>query len=297
MVSTLFFPEVYGAQRWIRLPGITIQPVEFVKLLYILFFSYHFGRFYNKKVKAGTVLRLPLLIIGITILFVFLLQGDLGSTLILMMMTLCIFLAVPEKKYNKYKVVISLFMIVSIALFYIFGPSISEMIYSLPDDSSAKVRLLRIAVLFNPLEDVFNTGYQVTNSLVALVHGGLFGSGIGNSTTKFILPEPYNDAIIAVIAEELGLIGLAFLFVLYFYIISRLLNYAKLSKINIYDRLILIGIASFFAAQFFANVGGMVGAIPMTGVTLLFVSSGGSSILSAFIAIGIAQGVIKKYIK
>ncbi len=65
----------------------------------------------------------------------------------------------------------------------------------------------------------------------------------------------------------------------------------------IYDRLILIGIASFFMAQFFVNIGGMIGLIPMTGVTLLFVSSGGSSIITAFLAIGIAQGVIKRYIK
>ena len=297
LLGTLVFEEVNGAKAWLRLPGITIQPVEFLKILIILFLASHFGKFYGTKAKVSAILRLPLLVLGASFLFVFLAQNDLGSALILIIISLCTFLAIPDPKYNKTKFAICFLLLVTVVLFYIFGPALSEYIYGLSNDFPLKSQLLRIAVLFDPLNDVYNTGYQLTNSLVALVDGGLFGSGPGNSTTKFIVPEPYNDAILSVIVEELGIFGVLFVFGTYFYIISRLLGYAKLEQIRITDRLILIGIASFFMAQLFVNVGGMVGLIPMTGVTLLFISSGGSSIFAAFIAMGIALGVTKRYLK
>jgi cell division protein FtsW len=297
MLSTLLFEEVNGAQRWIRIPGFTLQPVEFLKVFLVLFLSYHFGRHYKKDVKPSKVIKLPIILTVVIFVFVAVFQGDLGSALILVMIALCMFLAFPEKKYNGYKLTICSFMLISVVAFYLFGSTLAEWIYAQPEDFPGRARLMRLAILFDPLYDVFVSGFQLTNALVALMHGGVFGMGIGNSTTKFILPEPSNDAILAVIAEETGLIGVGIVFILYFYIVSRLLNYAKYEQINIYDRLILIGIASFFMAQFFTNVGGMIGLIPMTGVTLLFVSSGGTSIMSAFIAMGIAQGVIKRYIK
>lgn len=297
MLVTLLFPEHFGAKSWIRLPGFTIQPVEFLKLTLIIFFSYHFGRFYKSNVPALTILSLPLIVLAISFVFVFILQNDLGSAMILLIISLSVFMAIPEKKYKTIKISVLVFMIVSIILFYLLGPQISDMVYALPDDASFKRQLLRIATLFDPLRDVYNSGYQLSNSLVALSEGGLFGQGLGQSDSKFIIPEPYNDAIIAVIAEELGLIGISIVFGLYIFIVYRLLEYAKLSQISIYDRLILIGIASFFMAQFFVNIGGIVGLIPMTGVTLLFISSGGSSIISAFLAMGIALGVIKRYKK
>ncbi|MDL2212074.1 FtsW/RodA/SpoVE family cell cycle protein [Erysipelotrichaceae bacterium OttesenSCG-928-M19] len=297
MLATLLFPAQYGAQAWIRIPGMTLQPVEFLKITLILYFAYHFGRFYQTKAKVSQIIRAPLVVLIISFGFVFFIQNDLGSAMILAIIALCIYLAIPEKKYNSSKLIICLGIVAVIVLFYIFGSQLSDWIYQLPNDYPFKAQLLRIAILFNPLHDVYNSGYQLTNSLVALVQSGPFGMGFGNSDTKFLVPEPYNDAILAVIAEETGLIGIGLVFGLYIYIISRLLSYAKMSKILIYDRLILIGIASFFMAQFFVNVGGMVGLIPMTGVTLLFISSGGSSIITAFITIGIAQGVIKRYIK
>ena len=297
MIATLFFPEQNGAKAWLRIPGMTIQPVEFLKLTLILYFGYHFGRYYNTNTKAWDVIKMPLIILIVCFVFVTGFQNDLGSALILVIISLCMFLAIPEKKFNKYKIGICLIMFIVVFLVYFFGKDLSAYIYDLPNTFPGKSQLLRIAVLFDPLKDIYNTGYQVSNSLVALVQSGPFGAGIGNSSTKFIVPEPYNDAILAVIAEETGILGISGVFLLYIYIITRLLNYAKMTQIKITDRLILIGIASFFMAQFFVNVGGMVGLIPMTGVTLLFISSGGSSIITAFITIGIAQGVIKRYIK
>lgn len=297
MLATLLFPEHFGAKSWIRLPGFTIQPVEFLKITLVIFYAYHFGRHYRSNVSALNILKLPLIVLGVSFFFVFILQNDLGSAMIILIISLSIFMAIPEKKFTKIKLIVFVSIIVSIVLFYLFGSAISEYVYALPDDASFKRQLLRIATLFDPLRDVYNSGYQLTNSLVALSEGGLFGHGLGQSISKFIIPEPYNDAIIAVIAEEFGLFGISVIFGLYIFIVFKLLEYAKLEQISIYDRLMLIGIASFFMAQFFVNIGGIVGLIPMTGVTLLFISSGGSSILSAFLAIGIALGIIKRYRK
>lgn len=298
MFATLLFADEKGAKAWIRIPGLmTIQPVEFLKIVMILFLADHFGRHYGTDVKPMAVLRAPILFVGGAFIFVTVLQNDLGSALTLLIIALCVFLAVPEKKYTQAKIIILVIMGVTILLFYVLGPILSEWVYSLPNDFPKKSQLLRLAVLFDPLHDTYGSGYQVTNALASLSNSGLFGHGLGNSETKMLLPEVYNDAIIAVIAEETGLVGIFFVFGLYFYIINRLLSFALFKGVAIKDKLVLIGIASFFMAQFFVNIGGMAGVIPMTGVTLLFISSGGSSILTAFMTIGIAQGVIKRYIK
>ncbi|WP_423364577.1 FtsW/RodA/SpoVE family cell cycle protein [Mycoplasma sp. P36-A1] len=297
MIMTLFFPSVNGSKSWINLGFMTIQPTEFLKMFVILDNAVYFS---SKKYQSETVFNAykePLLKLLISVLFIFILQNDLGNALIIIMIYLVMFYAIPDPRIKKFKKTFAIAMAIFIILFYIFGKQLSDLIYSLPDDFFKKAQLTRIAVLFNPLKDVYISGFQVTNALVALASGGLFGMGLNNSTTKFLLPEAYNDAIIAVIAEELGLVGVLVLFILYIGIIVKLLSYAEKPKISTDSRLLLVGVAAFFMAQFFVNIGGMVGLIPMTGVTLLFVSSGGSSILMAFISIGIAQATIKRYLK
>lgn len=295
MIATLLYPEVNGSKRWIRLGSITIQPIEFFKLYFIIMLSYHFYYWRNKKATALRVLAGPIAAMFGIAVFVFFLQGDLGSTLILFMIGLIIFFAVPGKRYYNAKVITGVLIIIMLILFYTLGPKFSEYIYSLPATSSLKIRLLRIAVLFDPLKDVLEYGFQLTQSLTAMSSAGFIGLNLGNSEVKHILPEPYNDAIIAVIAEETGLIGLALLFILFFLIIKRIFSYSIIARKNLLHSLVLIGLASYFMVQFFVNVGGMIGLIPMTGVTLPFVSSGGSSTITSFIAIGIAQSIIKRY--
>lgn len=296
MGATLAFEPQYGAQAWIRFPGGSIQPVELLKLTIILYYAYHFGKFYKKDVSALRIMLTPTIILLISFLFIVLGQNDLGGAMTLLIIALCIFMAVPEKKFNKIKFSILFIMVITIFVFYYKGSEISNLIFSLPSDAMFKTQLVRIATLFDPLRDVYGSGYQLSNSLAAISESGLIPKGLGQSDIKYIVPEPYNDAIIAVIAEELGLLGISAIFLTYLYIISRLFSYAKIAHMHVYDRLILIGIASFFMAQFFVNIGGMVGLIPMTGVTLLFVSSGGTSIVTAFLSIGVAQGVIKRYL-
>lgn len=296
MILTLFFPEVNGSKRWIRIPGgLTIQPIEFFKIFFILYLANYFSKESVKNISVMQFLKVPIIFLIVISIFVFVLQGDLGSTLIIMMITLFMYFSLPQKKFSFSKRVIFISIVILLILFYTIGPLLTDYLYNLPDDSSLKVRLLRIAVLFDPLKDVYGYGYQLTNSLSSFASSNILGAGLGNSEIKYLIPEPYNDAIIAVIAEETGIWGIIIVFGCYFAIINRLFVYAMKSKVNLLDRLVLIGIASFIVVQFFVNIGGMVGIIPMTGVTLLFVSSGGSSIITAFIAIGIAQSIIKRY--
>lgn len=117
MFATLLFPAQGGAQAWIRLPGVTIQPVEFLKLFMIIYLAYYFGIFYNKKAEVSRVLLLPLLLTTISVFFVFIIQNDLGSALILLMIVLCMIFALPEKKYNRVKIILLVAMIAFIVLF------------------------------------------------------------------------------------------------------------------------------------------------------------------------------------
>lgn len=297
MISTLFFQDTKGAHAWILLPGFTFQPVEFLKIASVIMFANHYaGNLENQK-SVWEVIRIPLIFTLVYFVFITELQNDLGNGLIFVMIAYAIFLCVPDERFVMIKRISLVLMIIGVILFYIFGPVLSHTIYNLPDGIPFKVQLSRVAVLFDPMHDLYKDGYQVLNSLVAVSNGGLFGVGLGNSTSKMVVPEISNDAIIAVIAEETGLIGVIFLLVLYFLIVSRIINFATIKNMDNRARLILIGIASYFVAQFFVNVGGMIGLIPMTGVTLLFISSGGTSILAAFTSIGIVQAIIKEYIK
>jgi len=296
MGATLFFEEQNGAQAWVRFGPFSLQPVEFLKVIVIVQFARYFS---NPKLSVMSMLDVvlkPLIAFIAMGVFIVGAQNDLGNFLIITMIYFVLFLMIPDYRFKWFKISFSAVGIISVLALYIFGHSIADWVYSLEPGATGRLQLLRIAVLFDPLRDVFVSGFQVTNALVALSSAGLFGSGLNTSMAKTILPEPYNDAIIAVITEETGLIGVIVLFFLYGVIINRLISYSLKIKNN-QDRIVLMGIATFFMAQFFVNIGGMVGLIPMTGVTLLFVSSGGSSILTAFVTMGIAQSIIAKYIK
>lgn len=294
MVATLFFPEVNGARAWIRIGPMTLQPVEFLKVMMILQFAKYFSNEKLLTMSKLDVLLKPVIAFVMMAGFIIGAQNDLGNFLIISMIALVLCMMVPDPRFRIPKLVVAFLIFIGVIVLYVGGPYFADIIYDLEPGTTGRLQLLRIAVLFDPLRDVFNSGFQVTNALVALSSAGLFGSGLNTSMAKTILPEPYNDAIIAVITEEFGLIGVSVLFGLYAFIIYRLMMYADRTKSH-YDRLILVGVATFFMAQFFVNIGGMVGLIPMTGVTLLFVSSGGSSIMMAFASIGIAQGIIRKY--
>ena len=156
-------------------------------------------------------------------------------------------------------------------------------------------QLGRIYSWLDPMSDPYNSSYQLVNALIAFSDGGLFGLGFGNSTQKYgYIPESHNDFIGAIIYEELGIIGLGLVIIPTCVVIFKLLKYSNEVKEN-KSRIILLGVSSYFFLHLIINLGGVSGLIPMTGVPLLLISAGGSSTVSAFVAIGIAQAIIAKH--
>lgn len=291
---------INNSHAWIKVGPITIQPVEFMKLVMIIILSYIFGvlpdqvRISNrlsaekrkKLVRRKFVLcvAFPALLVFFAFFICWKVQKDMGSGLILLVMSACLFFATPSQYYRPYKI---------IGLFLVF---LAVLVFILFHEHFLKGhQMARIASWLNPLKDIYGSNYQIINGFVGYTNGGLIGRGFGNSIMKFgYIPEAQNDFISSIIVEELGLVGFAAFFIPYSIIIYRLFRYAFRMKES-RDKLTLIGIASYFFVHLMVNVGGVSGLIPMTGVPLLLISAGGTSTLMALTCIGVAQALIAKY--
>lgn len=291
---------INNSHAWIKVGPITIQPVEFMKLVMIIILSYIFGvlpdqvRISNRlsaEKRKKLVRRKFMLCVAFPALLVFFafficwkVQKDMGSGLILLIMSACLFFATPSQYYRPYKI---------IGLFLVF---LAVLVFILFHERFLKGhQMARIASWLNPLKDIYGSNYQIINGFVGYTNGGLIGRGFGNSIMKFgYIPEAQNDFISSIIVEELGLVGFAAFFIPYSIIICRLFRYAFCMKES-RDKLTLIGIASYFFVHLMVNVGGVSGLIPMTGVPLLLISAGGTSTLMALTCIGVAQALIAKY--
>lgn len=291
---------INNSHAWIKVGPITIQPVEFMKLVMIIILSYIFGvlpdqvRISNRlsaEKRKKLVRRKFMLCVAFPALLVFFafficwkVQKDMGSGLILLVMSACLFFATPSQYYRPYKI---------IGLFLVF---LAVLVFILFHERFLKGhQMARIASWLNPLKDIYGSNYQIINGFVGYTNGGLIGRGFGNSIMKFgYIPEAQNDFISSIIVEELGLVGFAAFFIPYSIIICRLFRYAFCMKES-RDKLTLTGIASYFFVHLMVNVGGVSGLIPMTGVPLLLISAGGTSTLMALTCIGVAQALIAKY--
>lgn len=302
MAICRFFPDTKGAYAWLKFPGgFTIQPAEFMKIALILIMSYFLtesdkafvvkGRFKNAQVKTEfykekflKCVLLPMLLVAIAAAIGVFIQKDFGTTVILVAICFVCFLGTPRQYFKKYKRMVWAFIGVCAVLFILAASTILE-----------SYQLGRIYSWLSPMDDPYNQSFQLVNGLIAFSNGGLFGLGLGNSTQKFgYIPESHNDFIGAIIYEELGIFGLALIIIPTCVIIFKLLHYSKEVKEN-KSRIILLGISSYFFFHLLVNLGGISGFIPMTGVPLLMISAGGSSTVSAFLAIGIAQAIIAKH--
>lgn len=304
MLVCLFW-EINGSRAWIKIPYLgTIQPAEFMKVILVLLLSFYFTvgldsftvkvPFSNQlqkdmffKQKFNTCVIKPLFAVLLVVFIGLFLQNDTGTVLIILLMSLFVLFTTTSKYYSKYKMIIKILLIlIGIVLFI-------SVLFDLPFLQLHQMQ--RFNSWFNPLDDPLNTSYQLVNSLIAFSNGGFWGLGLGSSTQKYgYIPECHNDFIGAIICEELGIFGLLIITLATLMIIKRLLFHATKIK-NPTAKLILVGISSYFFIHFFVNLGGISGMIPMTGVPLLLVSSGGSSILSAMFGISIAQVIIKHY--
>lgn len=294
-----------GSHAWIHVGPITIQPAEFMKVAMILILSYMLtetdaafvvkGRFRTAELKSqfykDKFIKCVLFPLGLMLVAFFVgagIQKDLGTSLILASICFICFMSTPRDYYKKYKKLVWIALGVAVV---ILGFLITAVLQG--------YQMERINSWLKPLEleNIYSSSWQLVNSLIAFADGGIFGLGLGNSIQKYdYIPEAHNDFIGAIIYEELGIFGLALIIIPTAIIIFRLLKYAdeiQESK----SKVILIGISSYFMLHLLVNLGGVSGLIPMTGVPILLVSSGGSSTVSSLIAIGIAQAIISKYNK
>ena len=298
LLLTLLFPEVSGAKAWIRFTiaqtEVTIQPSEIAKLSIILIISDKLGNIKTNYFSEKELLKIPLTFITTCIFIVFFLQKDFGTTFIILIISCCCLMCATSKSISKFRYKLFFLILISICLSIIIispiGTSILEQLA--PNHYQAR----RFLIAANPFKYMYDWGHQLIQSLIAISRGGLFGVGYGQSLLKYgTFPAADTDFIIAVVIEELGIVlGFLPIIIAYTIIVSKLILYA-IKIPHIQSKIILIGIATYYLSHFTLNIGGATALLPLTGIPLLLISSGGTSATTALIAIGLAQNIISKY--
>ncbi|WP_246521651.1 putative lipid II flippase FtsW [Ornithinibacillus massiliensis] len=260
------------SQRWISLGGILLQPVEFTKLSMLIYFAYFYSRKEDQFDNFKNSVLPPLIMIAI-VFGLLLAQPDLGSAT-LILFSCCLILFFTEIRLHHLLLLIG-GAVVSFAAFAIMSP----------------YRLQRITSFLDPFADIQGAGYQLINSYISIHSGGLTGLGLGQSIQKLgYLPEAHTDFIMSIITEELGFIGVLLVISFYLFFFIKGLLISKRAP-NSFGRLLAIGITLQIIMQMFINLGAILGLLPITGITLPFISYGGSSLLISMISVGILLNI------
>ena len=271
----IFGVEVNGAKRWIDLKFTTFQPSEIAKYMVVFYMAVSIE---NKGEKIKTFLygMVPYLLVSGLYAGLVLKEKNLSIASVIMIVTLLVlFVGGAQWKY----------MVGMVAGIGVLG---SIFIYLQP------YRKARFLSFLNPWMDQKNTGYQLIQSWLALGSGGVWGVGLGSSRQKcFYIPEPHNDFIFSIIGEELGLIGALVVILLFLVFIWRAIKIAMESR-DVYGTMLAIGITSVIAVQAIINIAVVSGSIPVTGVPLPFVSSGGTSLVINLAAIGVLLNISRQ---
>ncbi|WP_019416079.1 FtsW/RodA/SpoVE family cell cycle protein [Paenisporosarcina sp. TG20] len=274
---------VNGARSWLSFSSLRLQPSEIAKVILILYLA---SVFTNKKLK-GNLNSLnesiaPPITIIVIVFFSVLFEVDMGNASIILFVSV----AVLAASGIYFKTFAKLFSI-------IFGLIVlcSPILYLVRDKLITPKRVERLEAYLNPFQYAQEAGYQVVNGYLAIGAGGLKGLGLGQSIQKQgYLPEPQTDFIMAIIAEELGVFGTLVVIGGLGFIVLRAFTIA-LNTDDTQARMIATGVGSLIGFQTFINLGGLLGIIPLTGVTLPFISYGGTSIVLLSLAMGILLNV------
>lgn len=283
LVQTPLGKEVKGARRWIRLPfGQQLQPSEIAKIAVILFIPVVICNL-GKEIKTFKGIRKVLLWGGIAAVCVLVLTDNLSTAIIVMGIT-CIMIFVVHPKTKPF---------VFIAMAGLACVVVGVRVLGTVLETSDNFRLRRILVWLNPEGHAEEGGYQVLQGLYAIGSGGFFGKGLGNSAQKMIMPEVQNDMILSIVCEELGVFGVIIVLVLFGLLLYRLMFVAQNAP-DMYGSLIVTGIFAHVALQVVLNIAVVTNLIPTTGITLPFISYGGTSSLFLMVEMGIALGVSRR---
>ena len=283
LVKTPLGKEVNGAKRWIKLPfGQQLQPAEIAKIAIILFIPALICTM-GREIKTLEGIVKVLAWGAFSAAVVFIITENLSTAIIVMGIT-CIMIFVVHPKTR-----IFIIIAVGIILIGIVGARVLGMAM----ETSGNFRLRRIPVWLNPEKYASEGGYQIMQALYAIGSGGFFGKGLGNSAQKMIIPEVQNDMILSIICEELGVFGAIMVLILFGMLLYRLLFIAQNAP-DLYGSLVVSGIFAHIALQVILNVMVVINCIPTTGITLPFISYGGTSVLFLMAEMGLALGVSSK---
>lgn len=263
--------QVNGAYRWIQIGGMSFQPVELVKLALIIWLAgFLAARLKERDLEDYAKSLKPLGIVGAACIVVIAgLQSDLGSTgVIAAIVAIMLFVAgLPLKRVAVLAVVL-----IGVAGLFI---------------ASSEYRRDRFYTYLNPESDCQDAGYQTCQALIAVGSGGLTGRGLASSGQAFgYLPEAANDSIFAIMSEKFGFIGMSIILLLFAGLFSRLKRIIERAP-DEQSRFIVVGVLAWLSTQAFMNVGAMIGLVPLKGITLPFISYGGTSVVFVAAAIGI----------
>jgi len=278
MVSLMAIPfselgySAGGAARWIRFHGVTFQPVEIVRFAVIVYLAYSLSK-KGDGVERFAIGFLPHFIVFGVFAGLLLMQPDFGSVVILGALTWILLYAGGVRFTHLTAALLLMLPVIYLGMI------------------SAEYRFKRIVSFLSPWDYPADHGYQTIHSLMAFGTGGLWGTGIGKSYQKlFYLPEPHTDFIFSVIGEELGLFGVALILVLYAVILWRGLMIARQTQ-DEFGALLAVGLTAALGLQVCVNTGVTLGLLPTKGLTLPFLSYGGTSLLFNMAAIGILMNI------
>lgn len=281
LVRTPFGEEAYGARRWLKLPGVpSFQPSEVTKIAMILVMAYLLSAMGNKiNTRRGFF---GIFGIGIVTCAVVYFATDHLSSAIIIFGIIYILVMVVSKKSRK-MILAAVFGIVLAVLIVHYLATIM--------DTSGFFRLRRLLVWVNPEKYSDSGGYQIIQGLYAIGSGGFLGKGLGNSSQKLgYIPESQNDMIISIIGEELGIFGIALLLLMFGLLLYRLLRIAR-DAVDMQGSIIAMGVFAHIALQVVLNVAVVLNMIPATGITLPFISYGGTAVMFLMAEMGMAIGV------
>lgn len=278
--------EVNGAKRWIRLPmNQQLQPAEIVKLAVILLIPIILCQLGNRAHKKDGIVKVIIWGFGAAA-GVYFLTSNLSSAIIVAGITVCL-LFVVHPKTKPFMVLAGGGLTAAIIAVAVLNRMIQDA------GSSGSFRLRRVLVWLQPEQYASGSGYQTLQGLYAIGSGGFFGKGLGNSAQKMIIPEVQNDMILSVICEELGVCGVIIILVLFGLLLYRLMFIAQNAP-DMYGALVASGIFAHIAIQVILNIAVVTNTIPNTGVTLPFISYGGTSILFLMAEMGIALSISRQ---
>ena len=288
MPDTPFTPIINGAQSWYRIRGLSLQPSEFVKIIYILTLAYVISQHNQFKQSNDLIedfkLLFKMMIVTALPLFFILSQNDLGTVLVLVAIILGMVVA---SGISWWLILPTLIVFVSIGVTTILGilyrPDIIQNLLGVQS-----YQLERIYTWLRPYEYFREGGFQLANSLQAIGSGGLQGQGYGQGS--IYIPENHTDFIFTIIGEEFGFIGSTIVIMILFVLMLHLARIASASM-DSFSAYFIVGYISMLMFQVFQNIGMTIQLLPITGLPLPFLSYGGTALWSNMLAIGIVLSI------